>query len=95
MRKILFSLMFMASCVIVDDMPEDPPEGVCMASALEFCDKAVECGQIADTAHDECMDFALAYCEVPGDWDDCRKALDAMECPVDNTPVDHACWSGK
>lgn len=88
MNRLLLALTFLAACG--DDSAPTPD--VCDESAFEFCDVAIGCGQIGETARDDCEAFAHAYCVAPGEWSACEAALDAMACPVDNRSVEAACW---
>lgn len=85
----LLSLLLLSACPGAAD---EPPPDVCQASAEEFCDTAIECGQIREVSRADCEAFAMAYCVAPGEWSECEAALDAMACPVDNRPIEAACW---
>ena len=91
-RALLLSTLLLAACP-GDDATEPPPD-VCEASAFEFCDRAVECGQIGESARSECEAWIVkGYCVAPGEWSACEAALDAATCPLDNRPIERACWN--
>lgn len=93
MLAIGFALIVLISaCGDPSDLaPADP----CGESAFEFCDRAIECGQINETARDDCEAFSLAYCTSPPAseyWYICEDALDALECPVYSADIEAECW---
>lgn len=74
---------------------DNPPADPCGESAFQFCDRAIECGQIKETARDDCEAFSLAYCTSPPSdeyWGVCQDALDALECPVYSIDIEAECW---
>lgn len=86
-------LASLGGCFIIEDRPK-PPADVCEASAFEFCDRAVDCGQIGEASRSECEAWIVkGYCVAPGEWSQCEAALDELSCPVDNRPVEAACWN--
>lgn len=88
---VLAMFVMLGAC---GDPSDEAPPDVCEASAFEFCDRAIECGQIRETARSDCEAWIVkGYCVAPGEWSQCEDALDELSCPVNNVPIERACWN--